>query len=49
MKKFGIIPNLISPGISYRECMEMTNGLELSPKKVEYLKYLSGRDASVKK
>jgi hypothetical protein len=30
MKKFGIIPNLFSPGISDSECMEMTNGLELS-------------------
>jgi|GEM_PF-830749 len=47
-KKFGIIPNLIEAGYTIQTTMKITDGLELSAKKVEYLKYLSGRTSAVK-
>jgi DtxR family Mn-dependent transcriptional regulator len=34
--------------VTHRGYMKMTEGLELSPRKVEYLKYLFERDSSVK-
>ena len=46
--KFGIIPNLIVQGYYIQNTMEIADGLELSVKKVEYLKYLFGRGGSVK-
>jgi len=44
---FGVIPNLILLYI-IRSCMEPDNGLAISPRKVEYLKYIFGRAGTVR-
>lgn len=45
--KFGYGPNFIPSGNGHRY-MDMDDGLELTPRKVEYLKYLAGRDGPVR-